>query len=143
MLEILKEYAVTCIVDGIVGIVCKKIIERISKIKHKEEKEEDMAGKSIREKAGDLLISFGMDPSWKGFWYIVDSVEMFADGKSVTDCYREIAERKNCKPSAVERAIENEFKKLDWNKVCVKEFFVNVKRSNSTLIGMIVWKLKK
>lgn len=148
MLEILKEFIVACIVDGvvdIVGIVCKnlikKTIERISKIKHKEEKEVHMAEKSIKEKAGNLLISFGMDPSWKGFWYITEAVELFNDGKMVTDCCREIAKRNNCQYSAVERAMQNAFNKLDWDKDCVKEFFGNVKRSNSTLIGMLVWKL--
>lgn len=102
-----------------------------------------MAEKSIREKAGDLLISFGMDPSWKGFWYIVDAVELFVDGNSVADCCRKIAKRKNCEYSAVERAMQNAFNKLDWDKDCVKDFFGDVKRSNGALIGMLVWKLKK
>ena len=133
MLEIIEEFMVACI----------KIIERMSKIKHKEEKQVHMAEKSIREKAGDLLISFGMDPSWKGFWYIVDAVELFVDGNSVTDCCRKIAKRKNCEYSAVERAMQNAFNKLDWDKDYVKDFFGDVKRSNGALIALMVWKLTK
>lgn len=99
--------------------------------------------KNMRERTGELLIYFGVDPGRKGFWYIVDAVELFQKNKSITECFRQIAKRENANASAIERATMNAFKKLNWEKESVKEFFGDVPRTNGALIGVIVWKLSE
>lgn len=95
-----------------------------------------------RDRVEEILVEFGITPDKQGFWHIVDAVMLCHKNKL---CYftQEIAKKTNKTHAAVERAITNALKKIDFHKPEVAEFFGNAPRTNTGLIYMLTWKLER
>lgn len=104
----------------------------------------------IRERASETIIGFGIHPNRKGFDYIGDAIEVFANtGNSsiaTMPLYEQIAEKRNTSSSSVERAIraaiEVAFAKGDrdaWNKYFGLNG--NKKPKNKEFLAMLYFRL--
>lgn len=99
-------------------------------------------GNKLKDKVVDLLIGFGITPSLKGFYYILDAVEVFIDNPNIKfmDMYEVIAIRHNTEARRVERSIRHAFSKIsEYDKVY---YFGDVKYSNTGYISIIAWKIR-
>lgn len=95
-----------------------------------------------RDRVEEILVEFGITPDKQGFWHIVDAVMLCHENKLCSFTY-EIAKKTNKTPSAVERAISNALKKIDFYNPEIAEFFGNASRTNTGLIYMLTWKLER
>lgn len=96
----------------------------------------------LKDKVGDLLIGFGITPALKGFYYILDAVEIFKENPKIKamDMYEVISIRHNTEASRVERSIRHAFSKVsEYDKV---NYFGDVKYSNMGYISIIAWKVR-
>ena len=94
----------------------------------------------LRQRVGDLLIDFGISPSYTGFNFIIDSVEIFAENPNIKgqDIYEILAIRYKCTSSYVHKSIINAFSKLsEHHKI---SYFGNIKYSNMGYISTMAWK---
>lgn len=100
-------------------------------------------GNKLKDKVVDLLIGFGITPSLKGFYYILDAVEVFIDNPNIKfmDMYEVIANRHSTVKSRVERCIRHAFSKIsEYDKV---NYFGDAAYSSTSYISIIAWKIKK
>lgn len=96
----------------------------------------------LKDKVGDLLISWGVTPSLKGFYYILDAVDIFANNPEIKamDMLEVIAIRHNTESKRVERSLRHAFSKIsEYHKV---NFFGDVKYSNMGYISILAWKVR-
>jgi type I site-specific restriction-modification system R (restriction) subunit len=96
----------------------------------------------LKERTYDALIDFGIDPSKKGFNYIVDAVELFDPDKKACEMYEEIAKLHATSAANVERAMRYAFSSMDYKSEMVKEFF-GKKFTNIGYISILRWKLSR
>lgn len=95
---------------------------------------------SLKDRVGDLLISFGVTPALKGFYYILDAVEIYTanPGIKTMDMYEVIAIRHNTEAGRVDRSLRYAFSKIsEYHKA---SYFGDVKHSNVGYISIIAWK---
>lgn len=98
-----------------------------------------MANK-LKDRVGDVLIGLGVTPALKGFFYILDAVEIFSNNPNIKtmDILEVIAIRHNTEAGRVDRSMRHAFSKIsDANK---KEYFGDIKYSNMGYISIIAWK---
>lgn len=94
----------------------------------------------LKDRVGNLLISFGVTPALKGFYYILDAVEIFVDNPSIKtmDMYEVIAIRHNTESKRVNRSLVHAFSKIsEYHKA---SYFGDIKYSNMGYISIIAWK---
>ena len=95
---------------------------------------------ALKDKVGDLLISFGVTPALKGFYYILDAVEIYIGnpGIKAMDMYEVIAIRHNTEAGRVDRSLRHAFSKIsEYHKA---SYFGDVKYTNMGYISIIAWK---
>ena len=94
----------------------------------------------FKDKIGNLLIGWGITPNLKGFYYILDAVEVFSENPNIkaSDMQEIIAIRHNTESNLVERSLRHAFSKIsEYDKV---NYFGDVKYSNMGYISIIAWK---
>lgn len=94
----------------------------------------------FKDKIGNLLIGWGITPNLKGFYYILDAVEVFSENPNIKalDMQELIAIRHNTEANMVEISIRYAFSKIsEYDKV---NYFGDVKYSNMGYISIIAWK---
>ena len=94
----------------------------------------------FKDKIGNLLIGWGITPNLKGFYYILEAVEIFSNNPNIkaSDMQEVIAIRHNTVANRVERSIRHAFSKIsEYDKV---NYFGDVKYSNMGYISIIAWK---
>ena len=94
----------------------------------------------LKDRVGYLLISFGVTPALKGFYYILDAVEIVANNQNIKtmDMYEIIAIRHNTEACRVDRSLRHAFSKIsEYHKA---NYFGDVKYSNMGYISIIAWK---
>lgn len=95
---------------------------------------------ALKDRVGDLLISFGVTPALKGFYYILDAVEIYIGnpGIKAMDMYEVIAIRHNTEAARVDRSLRHAFSKIsEYHKA---SYFGDVKYTNIGYISIIAWK---
>lgn len=94
----------------------------------------------LKDKVGDLLINLGIAPSIKGFYYILDAVEIFTKNPATKskDILEIIAIRHNATSARVERALRFAFLKMDEEKAI--EYFGSNNYASMGYISIIAWK---
>lgn len=97
-------------------------------------------GNALKDRVGDLLITLGVTPALKGFYYILDAVEIVANNPNIKtmDMYEIIAIRHNTEARRVDRSLRHAFSKIsEYHKA---SYFGDVKYSNMGYISIIAWK---
>lgn len=95
---------------------------------------------ALKDRVGDLLVELGVTPALKGFYYILDAVEIYTGnpGIKAMDMYEVIAIRHNTEASRVNKSIMHAFSKIsEYHKA---NYFGDVKYSNMGYIIIIAWK---
>lgn len=95
---------------------------------------------ALKDRIGDLLISFGVTPALKGFYYILDAVEIFISNPEIKamDMYEVIAIRHTTESHRVNKSIDRAFSKIsEYHKA---NYFGDIKYSNMGYISIIAWK---
>lgn len=94
-----------------------------------------------KTRIGNLLIDFGIAPSALGFYYIIEAVEIYNIGKSITKIYEEIAIKYNTNKANVESCIRHAFDKV--NQDVRATYFKGVEHRNAEYISIIAWNEKE
>ena len=94
----------------------------------------------LKDKVGTLLIHLGITPSIKGFYYILDAVDIFANNPSMKakDIFEIIAIRHDTTYARVERALRFAFLKMNEEKTI--EYFGSSDYASMGFISIIAWK---
>lgn len=103
---------------------------------------------NIRTMTEDILLEIGGDPSYNGFGYIVEAMELIDENPSykyqITDLYKVIAKKRNSTHTAVERAIryakETILTKGDLENV--EKYFPSIQGKFSNAKFLMVFHLK-
>ena len=97
-------------------------------------------GNALKDRVGDLLINLGVTPALKGFYYILDAVEIVTNNPEIkaSDMYEVISIRHNTEAKRVDRSLRHAFSKIsEYHKA---SYFGDVKYSNMGYISIIAWK---
>ena len=95
---------------------------------------------ALKDRVRDSLIELGVTPALKGFYYILDAVEIYTDnpGIKAMDMYEVIAIRHNTEAKRVDRSLRHAFSKIsEYHKA---NYFGDIKYSNMGYISIIAWK---
>lgn len=95
---------------------------------------------ALKDRVGDLLIELGVTPALKGFYYILDAVEIVTDNPEIKtrDMYEVISIRHNTEAGRVDRSLRHAFSRIsEYHKA---NYFGDVKYSNMGYISIIAWK---
>lgn len=98
-----------------------------------------------RDKVGDLLFSFGISPSLKGFQYIVDAVLFYEqdNNQPITKIYVDVASKYKTTHVSVEKAMRHAFSKMDRKSEKVIDIFGEYASTNKECIAIICWHLRE
>lgn len=100
----------------------------------------------MREKITQKLLELGIKPSLKGFYYLVDAIEICADDRNamIGDVYKQIAESNMSTYSRVERSVRHAITKVDFSSKEIVEFLnANKRLTSKEFITIFALKIKE
>ena len=96
-----------------------------------------MTNNELEKKIGNVLITLGITPTLKGFYYILDAVTMFDVDERAMQLYEKVAIKNETETDNVVRNIKYSFSKMNREKRI--EYFGAIKHC-SDLISVIAWR---